>query len=47
MTVLTQIWKDQTSGFSSLQKAILGLIVSFIIFTAISALVLVYFELTK
>ncbi len=47
MTDLTQLWKDQTSGFSTVQKAILGLIVTFIIFTAISALILVYLELTK
>ncbi|WP_156879227.1 hypothetical protein [Salinimicrobium xinjiangense] len=47
MTALTQLWKDQTSDFSMIQKAILGLILSFIIITAISALVLVYFELTK
>lgn len=47
MTALTQLWKDQTSGFSMVQKTILGIIVSFIVFTALSALVLVYLELTK
>lgn len=47
MTALSQLWKDQTTGFSTVQKAILGLIISFILFTAISALVLVYLELTK
>jgi hypothetical protein len=47
MTALTQLWKAQTAGFSMIQKAILGLIVSFIIFTAIFAVILVYFEITK
>ncbi|MCC8360994.1 hypothetical protein [Salinimicrobium sediminilitoris] len=47
MTVLTQLWKEQTAGFSLVQKAVIGIILSFILFTAIFALVLVYFELTK
>ncbi|NJW53041.1 hypothetical protein [Salinimicrobium oceani] len=47
MTALSQLWKNQTTGFSLVQKAILGLIISFILITAISALVLVYLELTK
>lgn len=47
MTALTQLWKEQTFGFSTIQKALLGFIVLFILFTAVSALVLVYLELTK
>ncbi|MCY2686187.1 hypothetical protein [Salinimicrobium sp. TH3] len=47
MTVLTQLWKEQTTGFSLVQKAVIGIILSFILFTAIFALVLVYLELTK
>ena len=47
MTVLTKLWKEQTTGFSLVQKAVIGIILSFILFTAIFALVLVYLELTK
>ena len=47
MTALTQLWKEQTSGFSLVQKAVIGIILSFILLTAVFALVLVYFELTK
>ena len=47
MTALAQLWKDQTSGFSLIQKAVIGIILSFILATAIFALVLVYLELTK
>lgn len=47
MTALAQLWKDQTSGFSLIQKAVIGIILTFILFTAIFALVLVYLELTK
>ncbi|WP_324719884.1 hypothetical protein [Salinimicrobium sp. HB62] len=47
MTALAQLWKDQTSGFSMVQKAVIGIILSFILFTAVFALFLVYMELTK
>lgn len=47
MVALTQLWKDQTSEFTLLQKAVIGTIISFIVLTAIFAMVLVYLELTK
>ncbi|MFD2517062.1 hypothetical protein [Salinimicrobium flavum] len=47
MTALTQLWKEQTTGFSFVQKAIIGVTLSFILFTALSALILVYLEITK
>lgn len=47
MTALSELWKDQTSGFSLIQKAVVGVILTFIVLTAIIALILVYFELTK
>lgn len=47
MTVLTQLWKEQTADFSLVQKAIIGVILSVILTIALAALVLVYLELTK
>jgi len=47
MTALAQLWKDQTAGFSLVQKAVIGVILSFILITAAFALGLVYMELTK
>ncbi len=47
MTVFTQLWKNQTEGFSFVQKIIIGIILSFILVTAIFAIGLVYLELTK
>jgi hypothetical protein len=47
MTALAQLWKDQTSGFSMIQKAVIGFILTFILLTALFALGLVYMELTK
>lgn len=47
MAVLTNIWKEQTNGFSLVQKAVLSFILLFIFATSALALVLVYLELTK
>jgi cell division protein FtsL len=47
MSALSHLWKEQTEGFSFVQKIIIGTILTFILATAIFALFLVYLELTR
>ncbi|MFV8836915.1 hypothetical protein [Salinimicrobium soli] len=47
MAVLTKIWEEKTYDFSPVQKAVLGVILSFIFSTALLAIFLLYLEFTK
>jgi|GEM_PF-3864253 cell division protein FtsL len=47
MSALSHLWKEQTEGFSFVQKIIIGTILTFILVTAVFALFLVYLELQK
>ncbi len=47
MTSLTQLWSEKTGEFTTIQKAIIGLTLSFILSTSVFALVLLIMEFTK
>lgn len=47
MTSLTQFWTEKTGEFTTIQKAIIGLTLSFIISTSAFALILLFMEFTK
>ncbi|MFV8838920.1 hypothetical protein [Salinimicrobium soli] len=47
MSALTNIWKNYTHEFSTVQKVIIGIVLGVIFLTAIYAIVMVILEFTQ
>lgn len=45
MPVLTQLWKEKTNEFTSIQKAVIGATLAFILTTSLYAMVLISIEI--
>lgn len=47
MTSLAQLWSEKTVEFTTIQKAIIGLTLSFIVSTSVFALIMLFLEFTR